>query len=512
MGIGGGKSSGSQQAIITEEQKDLLKEQTGFLKNTAFPAYQRPVGMAGDVYGQVNPTATNAANTAMGVAGRTGALQEAGGSQAYNAGLGGQQNVASSQQSLGNLLSGKGAGGASNIAAQQQNLSQGLTNAGAGGTANMAGYQQGLGQGLTGQGAGGVGNLANMQTGQGGQLFGQGASDLGQMSNYQRGVGQGLTAQGAGQLSQLFSPQYAEQQVKAALQPAMEQTREAMGAQNAGFGAAGGLGSSRAALANRNLESLSNQRLGTVAATTQQGIEANRAAASQAILGAGQGASNQAQSGYGSLAGLGQGALGQAGSLYGNILNAGQNASGQAQNAYGNLLSTGQGAANTAAGIYGNLLGTGQGATGQAGSLYGNLAGQGASSLAGANQAAAARIGYAQTPQDVLAKYASVIYGTPQQSTTPNFAGTQGSTGSSKSGGFGASLSDINAKQNIQKIGVLSNGINLYKYQYKPEFRDQWGHGVQIGVIAQEVELVMPEAVVSQDNGYKAVDYSLVLQ
>jgi hypothetical protein len=60
----------------------------------------------------------------------------------------------------------------------------------------------------------------------------------------------------------------------------------------------------------------------------------------------------------------------------------------------------------------------------------------GQTGLTGANQAAAARIGYAQTPQDVLAKYASVIYGTPQASTTPNFAGTQGSTGASQSKGF----------------------------------------------------------------------------
>jgi hypothetical protein len=64
------------------------------------------------------------------------------------------------------------------------------------------------------------------------------------------------------------------------------------------------------------------------------------------------------------------------------------------------------------------------------------LAGQGAGSLTAANQAAAARIGYAQTPQDVLAKYAQVIYGTPQASTAPNFAGTQGQTNSSQGKGF----------------------------------------------------------------------------
>lgn len=60
----------------------------------------------------------------------------------------------------------------------------------------------------------------------------------------------------------------------------------------------------------------------------------------------------------------------------------------------------------------------------------------GQAGLQAANQAAAARIGYAQTPQDVLAKYASVVFGIPQAGTTPNFAGTQSSTGQSQSKGF----------------------------------------------------------------------------
>jgi hypothetical protein len=66
------------------------------------------------------------------------------------------------------------------------------------------------------------------------------------------------------------------------------------------------------------------------------------------------------------------------------------------------------------------------------------LATLGGQNLTGAQQSAASRIGYAQTPQDVYSKYASVIFGTPQQSTTPNFAGTQGGTsaGGGSSKGF----------------------------------------------------------------------------
>jgi hypothetical protein len=236
MGIGGGKSSGSSAPVVTQEQKDLLKAQTGFLTDTAFPAYQKTVGQAGDVYGQVNPVATTAANTAMDVAGRTGALQEVAGAGALTTGLSG--------------------------------------------------------------------------------------------------------------LASLFGPQYEEEQVQAALQAGKEATREQIGEQNAMFGAAGGAGSSRAALARENLKSLSDQRQATAAAAARAGVQANKAAAAQALTGAGQ------------------------------------------------------------------------------------------AGLTSAQQAAAGRVSLAQTPQDVLAKYASVIYGTPQQSTTPNFAGTQGQTTSGKGAGF----------------------------------------------------------------------------
>jgi len=69
-------------------------------------------------------------------------------------------------------------------------------------------------------------------------------------------------------------------------------------------------------------------------------------------------------------------------------------------------------------------------------SAAGALMNAGQSQLGAAQQSAASRIGFAQTPQDILAKYASVVYGTPQASLTPNFAGTQGQKTSSKGFGF----------------------------------------------------------------------------
>lgn len=169
----------------------------------------------------------------------------------------------------------------------------------------------------------------------------------GQTGQLQQQVGTGSLLSGVQGLQSLFSPQYERGQVQAALQAGRESARESQAGQNAMYGAAGGLGGSRMALADKNLASLNAQRQATAAAGAQAQVQANKAAAA-----------NQ-------LASIGQ------------------------------------------------------------------------SALTGAQQSAASRIGYAQAPQDVYSKYASVIYGVPQASTTPNFQGTQGQTSSGSSKGFG---------------------------------------------------------------------------
>jgi hypothetical protein len=58
----------------------------------------------------------------------------------------------------------------------------------------------------------------------------------------------------------------------------------------------------------------------------------------------------------------------------------------------------------------------------------GALMTSGQTNITGAQQSAASRIGFAGSPQDLYSKYASVLFGTPQASTTPNFTGTQGTT------------------------------------------------------------------------------------
>jgi len=77
--------------------------------------------------------------------------------------------------------------------------------------------------------------------------------------------------------------------------------------------------------------------------------------------------------------------------------------------------------ANIAAQVGGNIAGQRAAAAGQLSQI-----GQGG--LNNAINAYGARLGAAGAPQDFYNKYASIIFGTPSGSYTPNFSGTQGST------------------------------------------------------------------------------------
>lgn len=70
--------------------------------------------------------------------------------------------------------------------------------------------------------------------------------------------------------------------------------------------------------------------------------------------------------------------------------------------------------------------------------------------------------------------------------------------------------SDQRMKKNIKHVGNLSSGIKLYTFEYLPEFVDVCGAGSHIGVMAQEVLSVMPDAVHLNDNGYLSVKYEML--
>jgi hypothetical protein len=63
-------------------------------------------------------------------------------------------------------------------------------------------------------------------------------------------------------------------------------------------------------------------------------------------------------------------------------------------------------------------------------------------------------------------------------------------------------FSDRRLKSNIARIGTHPLGIGVYEYDIFGEH--------QIGVMADEVEAIMPEAVVTHSSGYKMVDYGML--
>tara|TARA_Y100000310_G_scaffold96723_1_gene94485 strand:- start:2725 stop:4695 length:1971 start_codon:yes stop_codon:yes gene_type:complete len=63
--------------------------------------------------------------------------------------------------------------------------------------------------------------------------------------------------------------------------------------------------------------------------------------------------------------------------------------------------------------------------------------------------------------------------------------------------------SDINIKKDITRVSKLKNGIPVYLFRYK------WSDKMSIGVMAQDVEKILPEAVIKVD-GIKAVNYNIL--
>ena len=71
-------------------------------------------------------------------------------------------------------------------------------------------------------------------------------------------------------------------------------------------------------------------------------------------------------------------------------------------------------------------------------------------------------------------------------------------------------MSDIKLKKNIKLVGKLDNGIKLYEWKWNKEGKKIAGNQVERGVIAQQVQKIIPEAVVKGEDGYLRVNYSLV--
>lgn len=80
-----------------------------------------------------------------------------------------------------------------------------------------------------------------------------------------------------------------------------------------------------------------------------------------------------------------------------------------------------------------------------------------------------------------------------------------GSTSNANGNYFGGSTSsDIRLKREIRKIGKTPSGIPVYAFKYI------WSDESCIGVMAQDVEKILPEAVGIDTVGFKTVDYARI--
>lgn len=105
-------------------------------------------------------------------------------------------------------------------------------------------------------------------------------------------------------------------------------------------------------------------------------------------------------------------------------------------------------------------------------------------------------------------------YNAQQQANATGLAGLgqlAGTLGAGYMGYLGAvAASDRRMKEDVVLLCRRPDGIGVYEFSYKEPFRDEWGHGRRVGVIADEVERVTPDAVSILPNGYKAVNYAML--
>jgi hypothetical protein len=82
--------------------------------------------------------------------------------------------------------------------------------------------------------------------------------------------------------------------------------------------------------------------------------------------------------------------------------------------------------------------------------------------------------------------------------------GRGGGGGGARRGGGGGRRSDMRLKHDILLLGRLDDGLGYYRFVYNG------GHTTFVGVMAQEVQTVAPEAVTRGADGYMRVSYDLL--
>lgn len=93
----------------------------------------------------------------------------------------------------------------------------------------------------------------------------------------------------------------------------------------------------------------------------------------------------------------------------------------------------------------------------------------------------------------------------PGQSIFQQLAGAAGTAAAA------GAFSDIRLKTEIKRVGELENGIPVYRWKWTKEAKKIVGDQGTLGVLAQEILNIIPEAVSIGSDGYYRVDYGRVV-
>lgn len=174
-------------------------------------------------------------------------------------------------------------------------------------------------------------------------------------------------------------------------------------------------------------------------------------------------------------------------------------------------------AAGMASGQFGNqATATGLGLNAGGSAVNAGAAGMNATNALGAGLNAGysgSMSGWGQVGQLGVSKYNTDVsaFNAQNQANATASAGWGSAIGAGI-GAWASKGSDIRTKENIEFVGRAPNGLAVYSYEYKPEFKDRkhFGHGKYQGYMAHEVQEVYPDAISYTEDGYKLVDYSKV--
>ena len=185
-----------------------------------------------------------------------------------------------------------------------------------------------------------------------------------------------------------------------------------------------------------------------------------------------------------------------------------------------NWLQTQLGREQTGAQTVSSLLGAGEGAATTGANLGAQGAGQIATGAAlpyktqtGINTDTAAALGnltaaQQQQVQDYI-NYYNAATGNTNAAISSGQANNQYASGIGSGIGSMAEMaammyfSDEDMKEDIAPVGKTFDGQTIYRFRYKGQA------GIQIGLLAGEVEEVYPEAVKRMGNGFRAVNYDI---